>query len=69
MNKYKIKIKMNNQKKTYKIYKVVIMNNQILIFLLLNLLVVAVVHHHQMIMKMVHMMKYQILMVKMMVIK
>lgn len=62
-----MKIKMNNQKKTYKIYKVVIMNNQILIFLLLNLLVVAV--HHQMIMKTEHMMKYQILMVKMMVIK
>ena len=54
---------MNNNK-----YKVVIMKHQILIFLLLNPLV-AVVVVHQMNMKMGYMMKYQILMVNMMVIK
>ena len=47
-------------------YKVVIITHQILIFLLSNPVAVVV---HQMNMKMGHMMKYQILMVNMMVIK
>ena len=45
------------------------MKHKILIFLLLNPLVAVVVAVHQMHMKMGHMMKYQILMVNMMVIK